>query len=535
MLGSVELAAFVAALARLGTEDADGDAGAGVGDEAGGVDDAERVQQLGWLETVKSAAAAAQARVSVAFADSQLAAQRAHRTEPDRRLESRARARLGKGVGAQVALARRESPHRGGRHLGLARALVEEMPHLLAALSGGEVSEWQATLVVQATAVLTAEDRRAADVRLAGTLGPLNDAQVGAVARKVAYALDPAAFVRARARAVSQRRVGVRAAPEVMAYVSALVPAATGVAIDALLERHAATVRGRGDARSVGQIKADEFTRRLTGQVPDAEGLARVPDPVHPRGTDEPSGGDRATDHEGAGIAADVCSCRCPSHATPAQVPATDPALPVPAVAVNLVMTDAALFAGAHDGAYLQGYGPVPAQYARDLLAQTLARLPAVEQVRVRRLFTDPVDGALVAMDSTARTFTGALRAFVQLRDQTCRTPWCGAPIRQIDHVRPHARGGPTRAENGAGLCVACNQTKNEVQELPGWHIRTRPRAGAGRPYGGRMGNWGLEGPPTADPAPDLLITTPTGHTYRSTAPPLLDAAAERERVASTS
>ncbi len=34
-------------------------------------------------------------------------------------------------VAAQVALARRESPHAGNRHLGVARALVMEMPHTM--------------------------------------------------------------------------------------------------------------------------------------------------------------------------------------------------------------------------------------------------------------------------------------------------------------------------------------------------------------------------------------------------------------------
>ena len=40
-------------------------------------------------------------------------------------------AELGAGVGAQIALARRESPAKGGRLLGLAKALVTEMPRTL--------------------------------------------------------------------------------------------------------------------------------------------------------------------------------------------------------------------------------------------------------------------------------------------------------------------------------------------------------------------------------------------------------------------
>ena len=49
----------------------------------------------------------------------------------------------------EVALARRDSPARGGRHLGFAKALVHEMPHTLAALECGPLSEWRATLIVR--------------------------------------------------------------------------------------------------------------------------------------------------------------------------------------------------------------------------------------------------------------------------------------------------------------------------------------------------------------------------------------------------
>ncbi|MFC7850834.1 hypothetical protein ACFUTU_20430, partial [Arthrobacter sp. NPDC057388] len=41
------------------------------------------------------------------------------------------------GVAEQIALARAESPHRGGRLLGMAKALVIEMPHTLTALDTG--------------------------------------------------------------------------------------------------------------------------------------------------------------------------------------------------------------------------------------------------------------------------------------------------------------------------------------------------------------------------------------------------------------
>ncbi|WP_026266752.1 HNH endonuclease, partial [Arthrobacter sp. 131MFCol6.1] len=112
----------------------------------------------------------------------------------------------------------------------------------------------------------------------------------------------------------------------------------------------------------------------------------------------------------------------------------------------------------------------------------------------LRRLYTHPGTGELIAMDSRARLFPPGLRRFIQTRDDTCRTPYCDAPIRHLDHIIPWHTGGPTTTDNGAGLCEACNHTK----ETPGWNAR-----------------------PARGPRHTLELTTPTGHTYYSTAPPL--------------
>jgi hypothetical protein len=124
--------------------------------------DAQRIALLTALEELKSATAAAQARVTVAFDTSQRAECVTETEERQCRLS----------VAAQVALARRESPHAGNRHLGVARALVAEMPHTMAALASGLISEWRAHLMVRETATLTLEDRAAVDAELAGRLPP---------------------------------------------------------------------------------------------------------------------------------------------------------------------------------------------------------------------------------------------------------------------------------------------------------------------------------------------------------------------------
>ena len=69
------------------------------------------------------------------------------------------------------------------------------------------------------------------------------------------------------------------------------------------------------------------------------------------------------------------------------------------------------------------------------------------------------------------RTFPAGLAKFLVLRDQTCRTPWCDAPVRHRDHVVPVEEGGATSAGNGQGLCEACNHAK----QAHGWLARPGP------------------------------------------------------------
>ncbi|HLN78603.1 MAG TPA: DUF222 domain-containing protein [Nocardioidaceae bacterium] len=386
--------------------------------------DSDRVDLLTALEALKGAAAAAQARVTVAFDTSQRAAQARQGVQPNE---------LGKGVASQVALARHDSPVKGGRHLGLARALVHEMPYTLRALAAGRISEWRATIMVKETAVLSSEHRARVDSELAERLPSLGDGGVGREARKIAYRLDPGSVMRRVRRAEADRRVTTRPAPDTMSYVTGLLPVAQGVAVHAALTRHADSLRAAGDPRSKGQIMADTFVERLTGQVQ--------------------------------------------ADAVPTEV--------------QLVMTDQALLGSDDTPAHLSGYGPVPAALARALVRgdDTAARARAW----IRRLYTSPTTGDLVAMDSTRRIFPEGIRTFLVIRDGVCRTPWCDAPIRHSDHVVPHAAEGPTSAANGQGLCERCNHAK----ESPGWSSSTIPD--------------GSRAPVT--------VRTPTGHIYTSTAP----------------
>src|SRR5580704_1374339 len=117
------------------------------------------VERIAELERAKCAAAAGQARAAAALEAARRAADAAAGVPTVRR---------GRGVASEVALARLDSPARGNRHLGFAKALVHEMPHTLAALEAGALTEWRATLIVRESACLDVDDRRVLDAELCG-------------------------------------------------------------------------------------------------------------------------------------------------------------------------------------------------------------------------------------------------------------------------------------------------------------------------------------------------------------------------------
>lgn len=383
-----------------------------------GATEAELIEYVSLLEKFKGASAAAQARVTDTVVQTRTA------RETERGVPA---AKQGQGLAAEIALARRTSPHRGARDLGLAKVLVREMPQTLDLLTRGEISEWRATVVVRETAVLSLEDRQQVDAELADELVGMGDREAADKARAIGYRLDPGSAIRRTRGARSDRYVSLRPAPDTMSYVTAFLPVEQGVACFAALQKDADTARSDGDARSRSQVMADTFVERVTGQA-TADGVD---------------------------------------------------------VEVQVVMTDGALLTDDHSPAHVVGYGPIHAALAREIVRQA-------PRAWLRRLYRSPESSALVAMDSRRRAFDGELREFLVVRDQVCRTPWCDAPIRHADHVRPVVDGGETSAENGQGLCEACNYAK----EAAGWRTLSLPTD-----------------------RHQVLITTPTGHTYVSTAP----------------
>ncbi|GAB3495841.1 HNH endonuclease [Flexivirga lutea] len=335
------------------------------------------------LEEAKNAISARQARLAVA------AHHRQRQLDIPRGIN---RATTARKVGSDIALARRSSPHLGSRLLGLAHAVVEEMPHTCQALTAGVIGERDATELVAATACLSREDRASVDAAIADELGTVSHRRLVAAARAVAYEVDPQAATARRARAESERRVSLRPAPDCMTWLTALLPVKDGVACYAALTTEADATATADHPR--GQVMADTLVQRVTGRD-SADGIDVHVNLLMPIDT----------------LTGD----------TPAEIP---------------------------------GYGPVPAD-----LVRAWATDPS-KVVQVRRLFAYPGTGDLVGMESTSRCYTGLLADFIALRDRTCRTPYCDAPIRHTDHITAHTEGGATTERNAQGLCERCNYTK---------------------------------------------------------------------------
>ncbi|MGP5670512.1 HNH endonuclease [Brachybacterium alimentarium] len=357
------------------------------------------------------------------------------------------------------------SPARAGRTLGRSRRLVESMPEMLHALATGQAAPEKVRSAAVSVAPLSPAQRKEVDRGLARRLPSLDGAGVKRWKREVTAqieASDPTGAARRHQHARTKRHVTVRPGEHGMATVSAHIPALDAAKIRKRLSLESERLRAHGDRRGHQAIQADTFIDTLLGRE----------DGMDPTRLD-----------------------------------------------IGVIITDRALFSPSRgDLARIEGYGPVPSESLREELRSTLSRRkqqmdsalgqdgPAA-RADLRRLYTHPTTGELVAMDSVGRAFPPALARFILWRDVTCRGPFCDAPIRQTDHIRPYAAGGPTCSDNGEGTCAFCNDKENQVRSVE------------------RSGD-------TADSGHRVTWTSSTGVTRTTTAEPLSLPDQADERVA---
>ena len=456
-------------------------------------DDAALIDLIAATERAKGRLAAAQARAEAAFWDAQIGEQQRQGVP---------RGQRGRGIADQVALARRITPKQASDEVALHRVLLGSLPRTSELLEAGEISEYAARRIAENVLVLEEEDRTRVDIDLADQLPSVTARRAGDLARARAQELDADAAVRRHQRAVADRRVSLQPAVDGMSILRAALPVKDGVAVLKVLTEAARSAKSAGDPRTKGQIMADTLTARACGlespdDIPveiqllmtdmtllaDEEATAWIDGlplpgrvardlalgvPTLPPPAGEDSGGSAPNGTTAAGIAL----TREADGVTPQAGPAAAGSAP-PGPADDEVRDEAVAAA--------RGAAPPPELSGGSRW--------------IWRLYADAGKGDLTGVDARRRLFRGQVRRFILLRDQRCRTPWCDAPIHDIDHAHRFADGGSTDADNGIGHC----QRFNLVKEMPGWES-------------------------SVDPASDdrghrLTIRTPTGHTYQSTSP----------------
>ncbi len=311
------------------------------------------------------------------------------------------------------------------RMVGRAQALGDH-PALGDALAEGGVDLRRVDAVLDSLPLDGAPGRWNGVVAAALVDAPLWSApQLRRLTQRLVLAADPAQAQARCARARAERGLELQPTGDGMALLTALLPAPSAVTVFTVVDALAGTTRTDHDERDVHQRRADAFSTifesiAATGTLPD--------------GTTLPS-----------------------KHRRRAEIQVT--------VAATTLL-------GLDDlPGELAGYGPIPADMARQIAADGTWR----------RLLTDPATGALVERGTTTYQPGADLTAFVIARDITCTYMGCSQPGHrcELDHRTPYDPTRPAERQTTAeNLDLRCKH-HHEQKTHGGWTVRRIPQSGA--------------------------------------------------------
>ncbi|VXC38128.1 HNH endonuclease signature motif containing protein [Arthrobacter sp. 8AJ] len=424
------LDASVAALDSLNREDSFLAAGAGAG---AGVDvlqrrheiRLERLELMARLEAQLAAMKALDTAEAVAFQQAM--------TPPDASIQDRTYADLS--VVEEIAGVLTISS-------GAAGALVEHsrricsLPPVMNALSAGAMSWQHARIVADETEGLTAEDAASLVAHFFDPAAPqpargaapggLVPSRFRAKVRGWRERHHPESIEKRHVKGVADRRMEYTPDRDGMAWVSLYLPGDTACAI---WNRTTATARG---------LQGPDEERTLTQLRPDIAASLLL----------------------GAG---NTTQTGKPSKAGKVPTPRADVLVTVPVFSL-LGATD--------EPAMLDGFGPIPASMARNLVADGAESF--------YRILIDPRDGAPLEIGRKNYRLTETIKRWIRLRDTKCTFRGCTnrTPDNETDHLQAWQHGGTTGTSNLAQLCPKHHRLKHHTRwtpdpanknEPPGW------------------------------------------------------------------
>ncbi|MEV7999823.1 HNH endonuclease signature motif containing protein [Pseudarthrobacter oxydans] len=342
-----------------------------------------------------------------------------------------------------------------GALLAESHALATALPRTLAVLGSGTISWAHAREMVDQAVGLDRAGAAALEAHFldpdtprpagAATIGEMPAYRFKAKARTWRERHHPESLEKRHAKGVADRRVEYRPDQDGMAWLSACLPAHQALAGWNRLNALARAAQGPTEPRTLTQLSADHFAQAIL------------------------TSGTNASIGDGAGIGTDLT----PSSRIRAQVLVTVPVF--------------SLMGLTEEPAMLDGFGPIPASMARDLVADGADSF--------YRVLVDPRDGAPLEIGRSSYRVTKAMRNWLRLRDGRCPFPGCSNSSldNEADHLLAWHHGGTTGISNLGQPCPKHHRlrhtsgweptpaTKNQP---PGWTSPT------GRHYKSEHQDW---------------------------------------------
>ena len=357
---------------------------------------------------------------------------------------------------ADLAPVLRVAPRTAQRTYDTARTVCALLPGTLAAMRAGDLEPYRATAIAQEVPRLRPEICTRVEAALFPAVLGLPTARVRAATRRAVAAADPEEVARRAERARADRYVLVRPGPDpgMSEWVSAQ-PAAAAAAAWAAVDELAHGYVADGEHRSLDQARADAMIDLILGQATITTTLTlTLPATLDPHRCDTPPTCGRRRDdaatatHAPGGTGGPDATGHCCCGGGGASSGAGRLLVRLPRIGIEVPRA-----------------GLIP--------STDLAVLLTDPDTRIRPALHDPATGTLT--DLATRTYRPhtATATFVRTRDGTCRFPGCATPATRshLDHITPHARGGPTHPTNLITLC----QRHHRLKHHGGWTLTMTP------------------------------------------------------------
>ncbi|GHD50416.1 hypothetical protein GCM10008097_24320 [Mycetocola manganoxydans] len=373
---------------------------------------------------------------------------------------------------AEVAAVLRIPEVTAGRLIDDSEILMHRLPSTYAALREGDISLRHARTIVDQIATLS--DNHALELEEAA-LGYAKKLTVSKFSQKVRVLrerIDADSITERRVKSAQDRRVEFVPARDGMAWLNLYTTAPEAASLYTAIRDTAITLQSRIQTRTLTQLGADVCADALaTGLVNGmhASGPAKWKAQVTPRPGSDATGQRAAT---------------ASSRISPTVL------VTVPAMT---------LLGKSDEPGDLAGYGPIDPDTARKLAGSSTTWF---------RLLTDPDTGAPLSLGRTRYQPTKRMRAYLELRDGTCRWQGCNRQAKHcdIDHTVSWDHGGPTECENLSHLCPKHHRVKHETT----WHPRQ---------LGGGVIEWTSPDGRTYVTEPEVALPPPPEPGYSPEAP----------------